>query len=300
MKRSFVRYVSHEIRTPLNAATLGLQLLEKEVRKQIAKFPKDLRGNQIMELVGDTGQAITIAIDTLNDLLLYEKIDGGLLALDAQEVVLWPYIEEVLKIFKVQVCYVLLLEVKQGTKLDCFQAKALELELLWHPLPDSKIFVNIDRYKMSQVIRNVVSNALKFSEAGQKVIVGAEFIPAKSSPRGARRYTRHSATNLSSDDVESQSTNTMHRSSSQQATIASISSSFLSTFTSNVVRGSVASLLRNTNDPNEIVDRENTNHPTSNNHTKSSNADKVDMIRIFVTDFGPGISKVFSNFLSCS
>lgn len=153
---------------------------------------------------------------------------------------------------------------------------------------------------MSQVIRNVVSNALKFSEAGQKVIVGAELIPAKSSPRGARRRTRQSTTNLSSDDVESQSTNTMHRSSSQQPTVASVSSSFLSTFTSNVVRGSVQSLLRNTNDPDQSVDRENANYSASNNHTKSSNADNVDMIRIFVTDFGPGISKVFFNFLLCS
>ncbi len=111
MKRCFVRYVSHEIRTPLNAATVGLQLLEKEIRKQVAQMPHSAHSgcNQIMELVGDTGQAITIAIDTLNDLLLYEKIDGGLLALDAQEVVLWPYIEEVLKIFKVQVSIFLVL-----------------------------------------------------------------------------------------------------------------------------------------------------------------------------------------------
>lgn len=81
-------------------------MLEKEIRKQISKLPPtaNVGCNQIMELVGDTGQAITIAIDTLNDLLLYEKIDGGLLVLDAQEVILWPYIEEVLKIFKVQVC----------------------------------------------------------------------------------------------------------------------------------------------------------------------------------------------------
>lgn len=38
----------------------------------------------------------------------------------------------------------------------------------------------IDRYKMSQVIRNLVSNALKFSESGHKVIIRAEIIPVAS------------------------------------------------------------------------------------------------------------------------
>lgn len=117
-KRSFVRYVSHEIRTPLNAATLGLQLLDKELHKHIIRAQeeenqKQLIGTkgtqestlykQLLELVADTSQACTIAVDILNDLLMYEKIDGGLLVLEAQEVNLWPYVEEVMKIFSVQV-----------------------------------------------------------------------------------------------------------------------------------------------------------------------------------------------------
>ncbi len=113
-KRSFVRYVSHEIRSPLNAATLGLQLMDKELHKQMNKLScaaEEVAASctQLLELVADTSQACNIATDILNDLLLYEKIDGGLLVLEAQEVNLWPYVEEVLKIFTVQVWNVLLL-----------------------------------------------------------------------------------------------------------------------------------------------------------------------------------------------
>ncbi len=65
--------------------------------------------NKLLELVADTNQACTIAVEILNDLLMYEKIDGGLLVLDAQEVMLWPFVDEVLKMFGVQVrkftCY---------------------------------------------------------------------------------------------------------------------------------------------------------------------------------------------------
>ena len=33
MKKEFVRYISHEIRTPLNTVSMGLLLLEQEVKK---------------------------------------------------------------------------------------------------------------------------------------------------------------------------------------------------------------------------------------------------------------------------
>lgn len=114
-KRSFVRYVSHEIRTPLNTACLGMQLLDKEVQKLFAKRKnsktlhdskeeKKMKG-ALVELVADTHQACNVAVEILNDLLTYEKIDGGLMVLDANEILVWPFLNEVLKMFVVQVRY---------------------------------------------------------------------------------------------------------------------------------------------------------------------------------------------------
>lgn len=138
-KRSFVRYVSHEIRTPLNAACLGLQLLDKELHKlkeflrsypplvgsaavapmlgngvdesilsvrsatSVSSYSPSMQYAPVIEIVADINQACNIAVEILNDLLMYEKIDGGLLVVEAQEVNLWPFIDEVIKMFSVQV-----------------------------------------------------------------------------------------------------------------------------------------------------------------------------------------------------
>lgn len=54
------------------------------------------------------------------------------------------------------------------------QAKAKEVEIVTECSIHSDIYVSIDAYKMSQVIRNLVSNALKFSTSGSKIYVLAE------------------------------------------------------------------------------------------------------------------------------
>lgn len=115
-KRTFVRYVSHEIRTPLNSASLGLQLLQKEANRfnnkqhkyRLEQFPSGLYPDSadvesFLELISDTNDACNIAIDILNDLLLYEKIDGGLLSMEATDVSLMTFVKDVVKVFVVQV-----------------------------------------------------------------------------------------------------------------------------------------------------------------------------------------------------
>lgn len=100
---------------------MGLDLLKQEISRQCAKlFPTSTvtvtvptvgRENmhastmchQLLELVADVNQACGVAVEILNELLLYEKIDGGLLVLEAQEVQVWSFVEEVLKLFAVQV-----------------------------------------------------------------------------------------------------------------------------------------------------------------------------------------------------
>lgn len=156
---------------------------------------------------------------------------------------------------------------------------------------------------MSQVIRNVVSNAVKFSEPGQRIIVGAEFITAskKSSPKAHQQYAV--AAGISAD-VESQSSSTDQRSEldntiQQQPTISTRSSSVLGTVTSNL-RDSISSMWKvwNEFDDDSVPNNRSENTPSSLTSSSShNNSTKTDMIRIFVTDFGPGISKVSNDLL---
>eukprot|EP01038_Epipyxis_sp_PR26KG_P007500 gene7500-10218_t len=69
LKRTFVRYVSHEIRSPLNVLYGGLQLLMEESTTK--------NNPELSESVTDLFTSATQAIEILNDMLQYEKIEAG-------------------------------------------------------------------------------------------------------------------------------------------------------------------------------------------------------------------------------
>lgn len=98
-KQVFVRYVSHEIRTPLNIANLGLQYLHKELDKMkvLSATPA------IRETLDEVKVSSSIAVEILNDLLLYEKIDDGIFKLAFSTCSVSALIEEAEKLFHVQV-----------------------------------------------------------------------------------------------------------------------------------------------------------------------------------------------------
>lgn len=106
----------------MNTTLIGLQLLEKEVKRLFSNqlqpitpvtatqnsLPSSNNNNiitedSLVELIHDTTQSCNVSIEILSDLLLYEKIDGGLLVLDSSEVLLWPFVLGVIKLFDVQV-----------------------------------------------------------------------------------------------------------------------------------------------------------------------------------------------------
>ena len=96
-----MRHVSHEIRTPLNAAIMGIKLLENELHS-----PRETKDVVMMEdLALDLKQSCTIAVEILNDLLLYEKIDAGLMKLETTEQQVWPFVVDVLRIFRIPVSF---------------------------------------------------------------------------------------------------------------------------------------------------------------------------------------------------
>ena len=74
MKRLFVCYVSHEIRTPRNTVLMGLQVLKREsIQRNDMKY---------IITVKEVETSCEAAIVILNDLLVYEKLDSGILKLE--------------------------------------------------------------------------------------------------------------------------------------------------------------------------------------------------------------------------
>ena len=135
-KASFLATMSHEIRTPMNAI-LGLTQLS-------LKHPLELRQRQRLDKILRAGQHL---LGIINDILDFSKIDGGHLV--AETVVFSPQqlLDDVQQ----------MLEVKAADKgLDLHIAKASDLPfLLGDPL------------RISQILLNYASNAIKFSDRGR-------------------------------------------------------------------------------------------------------------------------------------
>eukprot|EP01031_Cornospumella_fuschlensis_P032987 gene32987-39897_t len=168
-KRIFVRHVSHEIRTPLNTTILGLRLLDQELNTVNENRDETL----LHDLVSDINSSCAIAVDMLNDLLLYEKMEGGLVSLETADVPVWDLMKEVLKVFRIQ-------------------AKSLQIQLEYPDTCVDGYFINVDKYKLSQVFRNLVSNALKFTSTHGTVKVVAQILSSPGNEVTMRRSSRTS------------------------------------------------------------------------------------------------------------
>ena len=145
MKSDFVSTVSHEIRTPLAAIISSAKILLKNGESKPHVTPK------FSGIIVEEGRRLTRLI---NDLLDLSKMDAGKIDWTVKEVDATEMLEHVVAVARGQA-----------------QEKQVELTT---SLPDSLPPVFIDRDRIVQVLTNLVSNALKFTDAGGRIEIEAE------------------------------------------------------------------------------------------------------------------------------
>eukprot|EP01032_Pedospumella_encystans_P039207 gene39207-biopygen16310 len=172
-KRRFVRFISHEIRTPLNAVHLGLEALAAEVGRAIDQLvdptltPPDvleiLRGWQELsaEMMGNSESAV----DVLNDLLNYDKIEMGTLRLEFSAVPIWEIVRTATIGF--------LTPAKHKTVVLSLKSN-LDLEEGANEHNNSQFVVIGDHARLTQVMRNFISNAIKFTPERGQISINVE------------------------------------------------------------------------------------------------------------------------------
>jgi signal transduction histidine kinase len=166
-KRQFVRFISHEIRTPLNTVHLGTKLLIHD----ITMMRNSMQNSDLLKTLsdwitylGEIEASSETSVSVLNDLINYDKISVGGLALDIQPRDFWTIVENSAKPFNIQA-------VQQGVTLKVDLESAHSTRVGHSPEYLQRLVVLGDDMKLAQVVRNLVSNACKFSPSGGEVLV---------------------------------------------------------------------------------------------------------------------------------
>ena len=144
-KSEFLATMSHEIRTPLNGVLGMAEIMEHT--------DLDSAQREYLQIISQSGRTL---LELINDILDFSKIEAGTLEFNFSDFDLRELMEEVGAAF-------------------AEPAQKKNVEMVCSVPPDMNLIINSDVMRIRQVLSNLVSNAVKFTERGM-VKLGVEIL----------------------------------------------------------------------------------------------------------------------------
>ena len=163
-QEQFIDTLCHEVRNPLNGAYSGTSLLKdtlglledlfkiEEDKLSILKQLKNAK--EQLETIDQCTKQQKIIVD---DVLNLSQLESNKVIINYSIFKLKTFIEEIIKIFSAQV-----------------KAKNLKLHMRI-PSHNENAWLKADTQKLTQILINLVSNAIKYTETGE-IIIAAEYV----------------------------------------------------------------------------------------------------------------------------
>jgi signal transduction histidine kinase len=168
-KAQFLAMMSHELRTPLNAIGGFTELMELGLRGPVTAA-------QVEDLARIRWNK-DLLLSIITDILEFTRADAGALALKLEPVTVEPLLSDIV-----------------DTVTPQMESNGLRLTL--GPVPADSIALG-DQNKVRQVMLNLLSNAMKFTEAGGEVVIDTSVADG-----AVRIDTRDTGTGIAASQLE--------------------------------------------------------------------------------------------------
>ena len=152
-KADFTAMLVHDLRSPLTGIKCVMDYFREIIEQSIP-----LNQEQVM-LFNSVDESTSRMLSLINDILDISRLESGIINLDRQNVDLETVVNMIVRDFRLQ-----------------FKKKDAVIEL---NLPANLPQVSVDINRMSQVIMNLLSNALKFVKVGGRVVINAALTNGK-------------------------------------------------------------------------------------------------------------------------
>ena len=147
-KAEFLANVSHELRTPLNAIIGFSEMIQRRTFGALGN-------SRYEEYIDDIHDSGTFLLNVINDILEMSKIEAGRLVLDREPLDLRPLLEETVQ-------------------MTAFLAEPKRIGIIEEIAPG--IQLDGDARAVKQILINLLTNAIKFTDEGGKVRIRAKSV----------------------------------------------------------------------------------------------------------------------------